>query len=94
MTRAAMVAPVAAPCHGVAGRRADAKGWVFHRTAGMNCPYQARLKVNGRRLSLGYYMTPEEAAAAYRGACRLLAAAGSPLDRGQSTPAAAPAPDV
>lgn len=39
---------------------------VTHTNKAFPKPYQARITVNGKRLSLGYYHTPEEAAEAYK----------------------------
>ena len=60
-----------------------AKGWVFHRAVKAK-PYQAKLRHAARTHSLGYFATPEEASAAYQGACRMLAAVGPVLARAEA----------
>lgn len=41
------------------------KGFSYQRTAKRSKPWQARLKLNGKFIFLGYFSTPEEAAKAY-----------------------------
>lgn len=50
------------------------KGWRLHRNAGRKKRYQARIVVDGKRVSLGYFGSQEEASAAFIGARTALGA--------------------
>ncbi len=61
------------PTRGRAAKRA-ARGYVKHHGKhALACPFQARIGVLGRRISLGYFGTEQEAAAAHRAGLKLAA---------------------
>lgn len=60
---------------GAVQRAQPARGYVMHNGEHAKaCPYQARINVRGRRISLGYFATEQEAAAARRAGEKLAAA--------------------
>lgn len=55
-------------------KKGPARGYVKHHGKHARaCPFQARIGVLGRRISLGYFGTEQEAAAAHRAGLKLAA---------------------